>query len=88
MMCDIAAQRYANVDKLQQLAKKYGTTCIGNRCGLQNGKEKRRTEQKCSFMHLPGGGLMHNFGCGSSDTTDRTGCIIRSRKDARYWHGR
>jgi hypothetical protein len=55
--------------------KKYGTTGVGDSCDFWNGKEKQRNEQKYSSMHLHDRGLMHNFGCGSSDATDRTGCI-------------
>jgi hypothetical protein len=60
---------------VQQTVKKYGTTRVDDSCGFWNGKEKQRNEQKYSSMHLPGGGLMYNFDCGSSDATDRTGSI-------------
>jgi hypothetical protein len=63
------------LDKVQQTVKKYGPTPVGDSCDFWNGKEKQRNEQKYSSMHLHGRILMHNLGGGSSDATDRPGCI-------------
>jgi hypothetical protein len=64
-----------NLDKVQQTVNKYGTTRVVGSCDFWNGKENQRNDQKYSSLHLHGRILMHSLGGGSSDATDRPGCI-------------